>query len=75
MKSMLDLENMEGAQRRSHNYQILAIRSDQGDGKLYGQKLIKQSIQMKTSKYKLLKKKRENKRICKWNNETKLLLE
>lgn len=58
MKSTLDLENMEGAQRRSHNYQILAIRSDQGDGKLYGQKLIKQSIQIKTSKYKLLKKKK-----------------
>lgn len=34
MKSPSDLENMEGTQRRAHNYQVLAITSHQEDGKL-----------------------------------------
>ena len=43
---------MEGASRRAHNYQILAIRSNQEGGKLCGHKLIKESTQIKPSEYK-----------------------
>lgn len=51
MKCTSDLDNTEGAWRRAHNYQTLAIRSDQEDGKLFGHKRTEQSTQIKPSKY------------------------